>query len=271
MAARRNGNPMSCIFLSLPLHQPESMEKKWYENWFNTPYYHILYKNRDNQEAAAFIDNLFEHFHPEPNAALLDIACGRGRHAKYMSDKGFMTTGIDLSESSIAYARKYETDRLQFVVQDMRKKYCSNCYDYAFNLFTSFGYFETVEEHVQALGVFYDALKPNGIFVIDFFNAEKVLRELVPLEIKEEAGITFRINKQLKNQKIIKTIRLDDRGEEHRFVEEVFAFTLQDFREMLEMCNFTIIEKFGDYQFTEFDQQTSPRLILICKKLCLNT
>jgi len=262
---------MSCIFLSLRLDQTESMEKKWYENWFNTPYYHILYKNRDNQEAATFIDNLFEHFHPEPHATLLDIACGRGRHAKYMSDKGFATTGIDLSESSIAYARKFENERLQFVVQDMRKQYCSNCFDYAFNLFTSFGYFQTEEEHVQALRVFHDALKPNGILVLDFFNTEKVLKELVPVEAKRESGITFRIKKRLENKKIIKTIEFDDQGKEHRFVEEVFAFTLQDFREMLEMCNFTIVEKFGDYQFSGFHQQTSPRLILICKKLCLNT
>jgi len=30
----------------------------WYASWFNTPYYHILYKDRDHTEAAAFMNTL---------------------------------------------------------------------------------------------------------------------------------------------------------------------------------------------------------------------
>lgn len=242
------------------------METKWFESWFDTPYYHILYKNRDKDEAALFIDNLFEHFHPEKYATLLDIACGRGRHAKYMSDKGFDTTGIDLSEASIAYAKRFENDRLHFHVQDMREKYCSNCFDYAFNLFTSFGYFETQKEHLDALKVFNNALKPGGIFVLDYFNSVKAINELIPEEIKTEDGIEFKITKELANKKIYKTIEFEADGQHHKHVEEVFAFDNNDFREMLKMSNFTVIEEFGDYHFHDFDETKSPRLILICKK-----
>jgi len=242
------------------------MEEKWFERWFNTPYYHILYKNRDNDEAALFIDNLFEHFHPEKHATLLDIACGRGRHAKYMSEKGFDTTGIDLSESSIAYAKKYENENLHFHVQDMRQEYCSNCFDFAFNLFTSFGYFETEQEHLDALKVFNDALKPDGILVLDYFNATKIINDIVPLEIKKEDGITFKISKRLEGKKIYKTIDFQDNNKTHQYIEEVYAFTYKDFREMLELSNFTIIEEFGNYHFQDFNQNESPRLILICKK-----
>jgi len=242
------------------------MEVKWFESWFDTPYYHILYKNRDNDEAAHFIDNLFEHFHPEKYSTLLDIACGRGRHAKYMSDKGFDTTGIDLSESSIAYAKQYENENLHFHVQDMREKYCTNCFDYAFNLFTSFGYFETEEEHLRALRVFNDALKPGGIFVLDYFNAVKVVNDLIPLEFKTEESIEFKITKHIENKKIHKTIEFEADGHSHKYIEEVFAFTSQDFKELLKMSNFTVIEEFGNYRFQDFNETESPRLILICKK-----
>jgi cyclopropane fatty-acyl-phospholipid synthase-like methyltransferase len=242
------------------------MGKKWFESWFNTPYYHILYKNRDNAEAALFIDNLFEHFHPDKHATLLDIACGRGRHAKYISDKGYDTTGIDLSESNIAYAKKYENENLHFHVQDMRQSYCNSCFDFAFNLFTSFGYFETVQEHLDALKVFNEALKPNGILVLDYFNATKAIKDLIPFEVKNKSNIEFNIFKHIEDKKIHKTIKFDDNNKSHQYIEEVFAFTLQDFHSMLELSNFTIIEKFGNYHFQDFDQNESPRLILICKK-----
>src|SRR5690606_1123757 len=134
-----------------------------------------------------------------------------------------------------------------FHIHDMCEKYCSNSFDYVFNLFTNIGYFETEEEHLIALKVFNDALKPGGIFVLDYFNAVKVLNDLIPLEYKTEEGIEFKITKHIENKKIHKTIEFDTDGQSHKYIEEVFAFSNQDFREMLKMSNFTVIEEFGDY------------------------
>ncbi len=242
------------------------MEKEWFERWFDTPYYHILYNNRDSSEAAFFIDNLFEHLHPKKDALLLDIACGKGRHARYMSEKGFDTTGIDLSASSITYAKDFENETLHFFEHDMREVFRREYFDYAFNLFTSFGYFETFDEHIEALQAFNESLKPSGILVLDFFNSDKIINELVPLEVKIEKGITFIISKRFEDNKIIKTISFDDKLEPHTFVEEVFAFSLNDFKQMLIKSNFNIIEQFGNYQFHEYNNLNSPRLILICQK-----
>ena len=80
-------------------------QKTWYRNWFNSPYYHQLYFQRDEQEAAAFIDRLLVKLNPPDNAAMLDVACGRGRHSIHLASKGYMVTGIDISEESIAEAK----------------------------------------------------------------------------------------------------------------------------------------------------------------------
>ncbi len=64
--------------------------KQWFKDWFNSPYYHLLYSNRDEREAAAFIDKLVDYLRPAPGALMLDVACGRGRHAKYRQTKGSM-------------------------------------------------------------------------------------------------------------------------------------------------------------------------------------
>src|SRR5690554_6822380 len=232
----------------------ECIKEEWFESWFDTDYYHILYNNRDTEEAAHFIDSLFEHFHPSKGSRLLDIACGKGRHARHMNEKGFDTTGIDLSSASINYANQYENDSLHFIRHDMRKSFKHEAFDYAFNLFTSFGYFQTRQEHVSALKAFNDLLRPGGILVLDFFNSYKIIQELVPLEIKEEKGIEFTISKELKESKIIKTIEFEDSEKKHVYLEKVFAFSLSDFEIMMEESNFKIIDKFGDYNFHNFDE-----------------
>ena len=57
------------------------MNKTWYENWFDSKYYHILYKNRDISEANRFIKNLINKLNLEKNDRILDVACGKGRHS----------------------------------------------------------------------------------------------------------------------------------------------------------------------------------------------
>ena len=46
----------------------------WFKDWFNSPYYHQLYFNRDEKEAANFIDKLIHHLQPADNALMLDVA-----------------------------------------------------------------------------------------------------------------------------------------------------------------------------------------------------
>ena len=96
----------------------------WYKDWFNSKYYHLLYKNRDHNEAALFLDNISNEF-KNKNAKILDVACGKGRHAKYLNNLGFDVTGIDLSVNSIKYAKEYENQKLKFHQHDICLLYTS--------------------------------------------------------------------------------------------------------------------------------------------------
>src|SRR6478672_3330679 len=96
------------------------MEKPWFKDWFNSPYYHQLYFHRDKTEAAAFINKLIEHLQPPPNVSMLDVACGKGRHSLQLAQKGFDVTGIDLSSDSIQEALRNESENLHFYMHDMR-------------------------------------------------------------------------------------------------------------------------------------------------------
>lgn len=241
-------------------------ESEWYRNWFDSPYYHILYKNRDYKEAELFIDNLLRFIDPKQGSKILDIACGRGRHSLYLSKKGFDVTGIDLSPASIEYAKTYENSSLRFFVHDMRKVFRQNYFELAVNLFTSFGYFESEEDNLSALKSASESLKKEGLFVIDFMNSEKVMNELVKEEIKKENNIEFKIFRRVEENFVKKKIVFIDKGKSYSFEEKVKALNLKDFERYFKASNLKLVNLFGDYNLKEFVETDSERLIMICKK-----
>lgn len=103
-------------------------EKSWYKNWFDSPYYHLLYQHRDEEEASQFIRTLINYLKPIHNSTMLDIACGKGRHSIALAEMGFDVTGIDLSWASIEEAKKSEHDKLHFYQHDMRLPFRINYY-----------------------------------------------------------------------------------------------------------------------------------------------
>ena len=238
----------------------------WFANWFDSPYYHTLYKNRDEKEAQVFIDNLIDYLQIPKGSKLIDIACGKGRHAKYFNKKGMDVVGVDLSQNSINTAKKDENKNLQFSVHDMRENYQENTFDVVTNLFTSFGYFENNIDEQKAINAMGNNLKKEGILIIDFMNVKKVIANLVLKEQKTINNIQFDITRQVNDGFILKDIRITDGKEEQQFQEKVKAITLADYSEFITNAGLKIIDIFGNYKLDNFDEEISDRLILICKK-----
>lgn len=241
-------------------------KSEWFGEWFNSPYYHTLYKKRDFNEAEEFISKLSQYLQIPPLANVLDLACGKGRHAIYLNKLGYHVTGLDLSQQSIAFAKQFENDHLHFEVHDMRKPIDGHEFNYIFNLFTSFGYFDKKEENQLAINVMSDALAQDGIVVIDFLNAHKVINHLVQDETITEEGITFHITKEVVDGYILKHIDFEDHGTNYSFTEKVEALTENDFLNYLNFAGLTVTAKFGDYGLNEFNLEHSDRLILIAQK-----
>ena len=238
----------------------------WFANWFDSPYYHLLYKNRDEKEAQVFIDNLMQYLQIPQGSKLIDIACGKGRHAIYFNKKGMDVVGIDLSSNSISYAKEHENSTLQFSAHDMREIYKRNYFDVVTNLFTSFGYFDDKTDEQEAINAMASNLKIGGILVIDFMNVKKVISNLLFSEQKTIDGITFNINRKVEGGNIIKDIAITDGIEKQQFQEKVKAITLADYSKLITNAGLKIIDIFGSYHLEGFDARTSDRLILICKK-----
>jgi SAM-dependent methyltransferase len=240
----------------------------WFKNWFNSPYYHQLYFNRDEKEAAAFIDKLIDYLKPLPSSSMLDVACGKGRHSIHLAEKGFDVTGIDLSEDSINEALQHQADNLHFFMHDMRLPFYINYFDYAFNFFTSFGYFKTRREHDNAIRTIAQSLKPGGCFVMDYLNVHYAESTLVHQFDKEIDGINYFITKWFDETHFYKKIQVEDDAldEPLIYTEKVAKFSLGDFTEMFAYQGLQIQDVFGDYNFGGYEVKKSPRLVMIAKK-----
>ena len=247
-------------------------QKEWFATWFDSPYYHLLYQHRDDNEAQLFLKHLIDKLALASNAKVLDLACGKGRHSITLAQKGFTVVGADLAANSIAAAEQNRIalalENLNFVVHDMRIPLKGQQFDAIFNLFTSFGYFDTLEENQAVCKSIAQMLNAEGLLVIDFLNAHKVCKNLKPSEAISRDGAQFNIERWHDQKHIFKQIEVLDTIQNTvvgTFTERVQALSLANFEDLLSPY-FEIQATYGSYALNSFNEQDSDRLIIIAKK-----
>jgi 2-polyprenyl-3-methyl-5-hydroxy-6-metoxy-1,4-benzoquinol methylase len=240
-------------------------DKQWFETWFDTPYYHQLYRHRDEGEAQVFIAALMSSLGLAAGASVLDVACGKGRHSRYLASMGYDTVGIDLAACSIAAAREQPLPHLHYDVWDMRQVYRMDSFDCVVNLFSSLGYFDDARDDVAAIGAMAAALKPHGVLVIDHLNPEWVAKVIKPREIIDRGDIQFHIRKQIADGVIVKDIEFIAAGENHHYQERLKLYKPEDFEQMCTDAGLEIVARYGSYKLDAFISSSSERQIMICK------
>lgn len=239
---------------------------EWFESWFDTPYYHILYSNRDYTEAENFITQLTAELQLPKNSEIIDLACGKGRHSVFLNKLGYKVLGLDLSKKSIEHNKQFENENLQFAVHDMRDRVAHSQVDAVFNLFTSFGYFDSEDDDRKVFKSVSDVLKPEGFFVLDYLNENYVRNKMVPEAEIQRGGIDFKISKKIEKQHIVKEIKFSADGKDFNFFEKVKLHTPESIQKYAEDNGFERIKIWGDYQLNDFDAEVSPRCINLFRK-----
>ena len=232
-------------------------------DWFDSDYYHILYKHRDYSEARNFIDKIVEYLDLKKGSKILDLACGIGRHSIYLEKIGFDVTGTDKSTNNIKKAKKSQNDKLKFIQMEMIND-TNRKYDGIFNLFTSFGYVNH-DYNLETIKNIERQLKDDGTVIVDFMNTLFVKNNLVIEETKVIDDLSFKIKRKSDGKHIYKEIKFNDQ-KDYFFQEKVMDLSLKDFENYLKRHNLKIIKTFGDYNLNEFDIENSERLIMVIKK-----
>jgi len=253
---------------SLPSsYAPIPEEMSWYEGWFGSDAYDLVYDHRDEAEAGRLVDLVESGIDPAPEAHIVDVGCGRGRHARTFARRGYRVTGVDLSDTAIAEARDRTRSDLDatFVQGDMREPVCQGCADGVVNLFTSFGYFADDAENERALAAMTSALRPGGWFLQDFLNAPQVMDSLRPTDTTTVDGVTIEQHRWIENDRINKRITIDHDGDTETYRESVRLFTLDDLMTMYADVGLDLVTTYGDYDGSPYTDN-SPRLLLYARR-----
>jgi cyclopropane fatty-acyl-phospholipid synthase-like methyltransferase len=245
------------------------MKFEWFKDWFNTPEYLNVYQHRNESDAEDHIKLILENVKIPFGAKILDMACGAGRHAIILARKDFNVTAVDLSENLISIGEQSARNEnliINFVKSDIRKFETDVKFNLVINLFTSFGYFESDEENIAVLKKAYDLLIEDGYFVLDFFNSEFLQQNLVEFSEENLSGAEIHQYRKIKDKRVTKKIVITKNGNLSTYEESVRMFTKDELVSAIQNIGFDNYKTFGDFLGNKFEQFTSPRLIMICKK-----
>ena len=238
----------------------------WYREWFGEEYLE-LYSHRDASEAEEHVD-FVERCLGAPRSearpdAVLDLACGAGRHTLALRRRGYRALGVDLSLTLLAHMRGPK------VAGDMcRLPFAGESFDWVLSFFTSFGYFERERENFQVLEEIVRVLVPDGRFLIDLMNPGPVLANLAPRDFEESEGRRVDIERwyDTGSQRMNKRITVRTTGEEPRiFRESVRLYRPEEVTIGLRWAGLEVDALFGNFQGDPYERD-SERLILLGHK-----
>lgn len=242
-------------------------------SWYESPYYSLVQQKRDPEQAAIFFDMLLQHINLPQGADVLDVACGAGRHAIYLSKLGYRVTGLDRSLDKLQAARSLAQECANDIVAadgsahfqkvDMRKQAPEQQYDLVLNLFTKLGYFQAFDENKRALKAIRQSLKPQGYLVLDFFNSALTDEKLQRKEEHFIKGIEIEVEQQLDGSKVYKSIRVKDGPRMCFFREEIKLLSLRELEKLFKKSHLEIIKTWGSYDGQPYTPETSERMILL--------
>ena len=155
----------------------------WFECFFGADYFEIYRDAFPPEATAAEVEGSVSLLGLPAGARVLDLACGYGRHAIPLTERGFAITGYDLSEVFLERARASAAARgvaVCWVRGDMRTLFFDGDFDAVINVFMSFGYFADPEDDVETLRRVRRALVPGGRFLLETLHRDALVARFQP-------------------------------------------------------------------------------------------
>lgn len=243
--------------------------RPWWETFFGPDY--LKQYEVDSERTATEVDGLERILHLRKGARVLDLACGGGRHSVELARRGYRVTGYDRSEDLLKAARSAARGARQdvaFVAGDMRDLPYHGAFDAAINMFSSFGYFDAVEDDRKVLAGVARALKVRGKFLMEGFNRESLAYELPQQGWRVGADGSVILQEDsfdlLRGRYDTRQIVIDHEGtREH--TGSVRAYTLPELKEMFDAAGLHLHRALGGLDLSPY-RARSRRLVLYAVK-----
>ena len=241
----------------------------WYKDWFNSENYLKVYRHRNESEAEKLVELIVKSLGSKSDSKILDMASGSGRHAIIFAKRGFDVTAVDLSQRLLSEAKEIagQNDvKIDFVLSNILDFETTKRFNLVLNLFTSIGYFDNDEDNFRVVLKAYDLLIDGGYFVLDYFNINYLLKNLIPTSVFSENGLRITQNRSIQGTRVVKNITIENGSSVEEFYESVRLYNYDEMMAYIKKAGFTIFQEYGDYNGNNFNKESSPRLIIFAKK-----
>lgn len=202
------------------------------------------------ERTAAEVDLIWKLLELEPGLELLDLACGHGRIANPLAERGVRVTGLDATPYFLELARADAAERgleVEYVEGDMRSIPWPERFDRVLSWFTSFGYFGN-DDNRRVLAEVFKALKPGGLLAVEVNHRDSLLsryQEETVLERGDDRMIDrHRFDVQTSRSHDERTIIRN--GKRRTFNFSVRMFTAAELRDWMLAAGFSEAHAFGE-------------------------
>jgi len=245
------------------------------QSWYNqddfwTTFESLLFNQKRLADSALQVDQIIKLLQIEQGEKILDLCCGIGRHSLEFTRRGFDVTGVDRTTFYLDKAQnqsKAEDLNIEFVNEDMRNFCLADTFDVVINMFTSFGYFEKVEDDRRVVENVYRSLKSGGKFLIEIMGKELITRDFRERDWNEINGFIILEERRLLNNwdKIENRwiILKDNQQIEYKFVLRLYS--AKELTSLLTQCGFSDIEVYGSLAGIDYDHN-AKRLVVLARK-----
>jgi SAM-dependent methyltransferase len=230
----------------------------WYETAFRKQYLDLYY-HRNDEAAKGEAAFALRALGLKGGERVVDVACGAGRHARALGALDVRVIGVDLSRDLLAAATGVARVRA-----DMRALPFLGAFDAATSFFTSFGYFDD-RGNEQAMASIAGALRPGGMFLLDFMNAAAVEAHLVPESREEREGRTYNVRRRIDDDRVVKDVVIEEEGLTLSYSESVRLYNHHELVRLLRGAGLLVVASYGAFDGRDFTTD-APRCILVARK-----
>jgi SAM-dependent methyltransferase len=245
--------------------------RPWFEEVFDEDYLRTL-PFMTAEQTLREVSFIKDALSPPPDGHILDVACGYGRHAIELSQRGLRVTGLDLSLPLLIRAADESQRRalsVNFVHADMREMAFDGQFDGAYCVLSSFGYFDE-ETNLKVATSICRALKPGGRFLLDTLNRDYIVSDLPTrvwwegdgCVVLEEVDFNFHTSRVV----IRRSVVFQD-GRQMEQDISIRAYSLHELGKMLRQAGFRVLDVSGSLATKgHFFGATSRNIIMVCER-----
>ena len=244
--------------------------------------YDLFYAEKPYEAEAAFVDQCLREYSVGPANRLLEIACGTGTHALQLEQRGYKIVATDYSQGMIERARQKASEvssQIEFRQQDMTQLEVSGApFDAAYCLFDAIGYAATNEALEKVFRGVQKHVRPDGLFVFDFWHAAAMLRHYDPVRIRRwqmNDAVVLRLSETaLDHAKQLCTVaysvyQLKSDGTYSSFTETHLNryFLLQEMAAWLTATGFTPVKWFAGFADDENISDETWHIVAVARQI----